>query len=372
MAIRSPHLASARIGAVCRIDVGGRNIKSWRGAASFLVKAGSGIAVSTLALWAVVRDVPLGEVLASLSSVRPGMLLLAPLAICATFAARVERWRWLLRIDDPRSRRPLLWAILLGYFGGAILPFKLGEGLRMYVARRLADVPFPRSLSTIAVEHVFDVGTLLAFLLLAWPTLPNSPVISGLRWAGALVFMSLAIVFWILVFSHQRVLSLLAHLKSRLPRALRQIRLWRWLDDFFISFSQLRSRRVLGIVLLWSCIAWALSGLFHTLVLLAFDIRGVLLQGTVLTLVITNSPILLPLAPGNIGVYEYLSVVVLGALQVPPALALAYALASHALLLSIFVVAGSISMLFSGVGWSIVGTGWRHQEERLENTPHVP
>ncbi len=343
----------------------------WKRAGSFLVKATSVIGVTALALWAVLRDVPLEELWANLASVRPGMLILAPLAICATIAIRVERWRWLLRIDDRRIRKPLLWAILLGYFGGAILPFKLGEGLRMYAARRLAGVPFPRSLSTITVEHVFDVGTLLVFLLVAWPTLPDSAIISGLRWAAALVFSSLAILLGILVFAHGRVLSLLSQLRFRLPRRLRQGRLWRWLDDFFISFSELRSSRVLGIVFLWSCVAWALSGIYHTVVLLAFDLNRVLLQGTVLTLVITNSPILIPLTPGSLGVYEYLLVVVLAALYVPRTLALAYALASHALLLAIFLVGGTVSMIASGLGWRILW-GDLSGDERRDHEPSVP
>lgn len=312
--------------------------------------------VSGLAIWFVSREVRLNDFLSSLQSAKPYLLVIAPFALVLSILARVERWRWLLQINTTESRAALLWSVLLGYFGSSVLPFRLGEVVRAYTARRLADVSVARSLSTIFTEHVLDLGTLLGFLVLLWPAIPNTSLIFRMIKVGSLLFFVLILVVVGLALQHRRIMKIVVWLQEKSPQRSRALNLWRWLEVFIGSFEHLRSSRVLMMAMLWSVIAWALSALFNAFVLMSFDVVP-LVPSAVLTVVATNLAALLPSAPGYAGVYEYAFVVSLTPWRVPPTSALAYGLVSHVLLIGTFVVGGVIATLVTGIRWRTLSLG---------------
>ncbi len=96
----------------------------------------------------------------------------------ATFPLRGLRWRVLLRNangDDANLRyevdRSSSWdltrIIYLSYFANAVVPAKLGDIYRAYLARRKLGVSFSRTIGTILAERILDLVVLFPLLAVA-------------------------------------------------------------------------------------------------------------------------------------------------------------------------------------------------------------
>jgi len=122
--------------------------------------------ISGVALWLALRQVVLSDVVAALVHAQLRFLLLALIFLLTTMWIKAERWCWLLDTTANLTRPPLIQALFIGYLGNVVLPARLGELVRAYAAGKLVKVPVVVVLSSIVIEKVLDIGTLLAFLWL--------------------------------------------------------------------------------------------------------------------------------------------------------------------------------------------------------------
>lgn len=148
-----------------------------------------GSLVSLLLLGWVIWRTDWHEVGQRLSAANPALLFAALAAVAAGVAFRA--WRWGMMLEPEDAERPfstLFDIVSLGYFANNILPARLGDVLRAYLAAEWTRASFSFALSTTVVERVLD--TLIVVLML-FGLLPFLPVPAVAARAG--VFFGIAV-----------------------------------------------------------------------------------------------------------------------------------------------------------------------------------
>lgn len=130
-----------------------------------------GAVISVVFLGLVVSRVDLGAVLAALRGASPALMAVALLVLVADLFTRAWRWQLLLAalVPVPPPIRRAAAYLTIGFMANAVLPARLGDVARAYLAGTAFGAARLATLGTVVVERVSDG---LAMVLLA--------VISGL------------------------------------------------------------------------------------------------------------------------------------------------------------------------------------------------
>jgi len=289
-----------------------------------------GVVVSLVCLILVLRNVDYREVISALRQADYVWLIPASIPLAATIASKVLRWQLLFPHHHPRVRRAnLLSALMISYALNTILPARLGEVARAYVIGQSENLSKSLAFSTIVVEKVLDVLTLLLFLVLLVPTVTLPPWIQQSAMIMAPVFLALFVLVLALAYQRRRTLALVHAVVGRL-RGLPAQRLVSSLDSALSGFDALGSLRANLVLWGWSVAVWATSGLFILVMMFAFHIDAPL-SAAFLLLCVTSLGMTVPSSPGYIGVYHWLVVSTLYIFGVNRELALSFAFALHAL-----------------------------------------
>ena len=96
-------------------------------------------------------------------------LYLAAIAVYyASFLVRAWRWKLLLRnAGEDRPTLPLVPILLVSFFVNCVVPAKMGDIYRAYLARLRQHVPASRALGTVIAERLLDLVVLMALLLIS-------------------------------------------------------------------------------------------------------------------------------------------------------------------------------------------------------------
>jgi uncharacterized membrane protein YbhN (UPF0104 family) len=97
-----------------------------------------------------------------------GLYLAALIVYQASFLVRSWRWKLLLRNagEDPPTM-PLVPILVVSFFVNCVVPAKMGDVYRAYLARLRQRVPVSRALGTIIAERLLDLVVLMGLLLIA-------------------------------------------------------------------------------------------------------------------------------------------------------------------------------------------------------------
>ncbi len=289
-----------------------------------------GVLISVVCLILVLWRIDYREVLNALAQANYAWLIPAAVPFAATIACKVLRWQLLFPGDHSRiSRRNLLSALMISYALNTILPARLGEVARAYVIGESENVSKGLAFSTIVVEKVLDVLTLLLFLVLLLPVVPLPSWIRQSALVMAPLFLCLFAIILALVYQRKRTLAVVRYFVERVPR-LDAERLLGSLDVALSGFDALGSLRTNLLLWGWSIAVWATSGLFMLFVMFAFHIDAPP-AAAFLLLCVTSLGMTVPSSPGYIGVYHWLVVGTLQIFGVERELALSFAFAVHAL-----------------------------------------
>src|SRR5205814_5412390 len=114
--------------------------------------------------------------------------LLPALAMLAvSIFLKAERWRYLFARATRPATRPVVAALLIGYFFNNVLPARAGEAARVLALRRRAGTSRAEAGATVVLERAYDV---LCLLLLLFVTLPWLP---GVTWLRAAVVLGVVV-----------------------------------------------------------------------------------------------------------------------------------------------------------------------------------
>lgn len=297
---------------------------------------GCGISIVLLALTLTRVDLPAAG--AAIGTAAPGFLLLALAIVMGDLVLRALRWKGLLRPLSPLDRVPAFGPVLgylsIGYLANALLPARLGDVARAYLAADSFGIGRLTTFGSIVVERVADGLTMLALATV------SVLVVGAVGGAGDLISIAMVAVAaglvgfavgWIVLarsrLGRSRLGSITRASLSRIGDGTMALRDPRG----SIRFTGLTAAVTLTALL----VAWAVTrsvGLALAPMEIALFVSAVALS------------LAIPAAPGAIGTYEFVGVAILTSLGYSPELALATILLMRVLTTVPLIGAGIMSL----------------------------
>jgi glycosyltransferase 2 family protein len=260
-------------------------------------------------------------------------------------AIRALRWQLLFQRETRPPYGATAAATIVGLAVNSLLPFRAGEAARVIALNRRAGTSPVESAATVALERILDVFCLLLLLLAALPWLPE------VDWVGAAAAIALALALMLggaaLLFAiyGDRPFHALDRLLRRLPFGHHE-----WVGHVGASLRRglvaLRDPKLALTAFVLTTVGWLLTSVSFWLLTLAFDLELPLVSG-VLILAAVGFSVILPAAPGALGVFEAATVVALAAYDISASEALSYAFTLHAVNLIPYIVAGAVAVRFT-------------------------
>lgn len=292
--------------------------KGWKSRA---VRFGVGVAISALFVAVTLTRVDIRGVIRALQEVQPGGLAIAFVLIWLEIALRAWRWQLLLApIQSVRYRSSFIY-LCVGYFANSLLPARLGDVARAYLAGTALGISRLVTLGSILVERLADGASILVIVIAVGTVIAGGAGFAGTAWVllAAALAGGVALAVAAMIGRRSRIAG------TRPGIALRTV-VQRLLD----GAVALRSVRGFVSVAALTIAAFGVAVCTLDVTAAAIGIRlspleAVLVMGA---LALSTS---LPAAPGSLGTYEFVGVAVLTALGAAPEPALATVLLVHVL-----------------------------------------
>jgi uncharacterized protein (TIRG00374 family) len=311
-----------------------------------------GIAISIAFLYFALRGLKLDEFVSDIQQANLIWLLPGIALYFIAVAVRTWRWSWLLR---PMKQVPVLRLfplVVIGYMGNNIYPARIGELLRSFLLRRIEGVPMSSSLATILIERILDGITMLAFVLIGLPRVPNlsQVVLNGILLASLAFVIATASFFWLALYP--QMADRLAHaVITRVVPHRFQAPLLGITQKFVQGAQALRNPRDLSMIVLSTVVIWLLETGKYWCVAQAFNL-GLPFDGLMLVNGLSNLFTIIPGAPGAVGTFDAGGILGTTALGVSNTTAAAYVLILHVVLWLPVTALGAYFMLREGLRWS--------------------
>ncbi len=153
------------------------------------------------------RDAKLGELREDLATMDWKWVAIAVVADICVYFLQGFRWILLLRPVEPVGFWRAVRAIYIGLFANEVLPLRAGEVLRCYLLSKWTKLPFSVSLSSFVVERIFDgiwlsLGLVLTLRLVPVPRQFRYLVDGG--WLLGLIVLGGALVLGVAMFRRGR------------------------------------------------------------------------------------------------------------------------------------------------------------------------
>jgi len=289
-----------------------------------------GIMVSLLFLYLALENVDIRVVAASLRNIDFRYLALCIVCQFASLFCRSYLWKNILSFEKDVRYRHSFEALLIGYMGNNVLPFRMGEAMRAYAMGKKEGISRTLSFASIILERLIDLFTLLLFFLtlVLLMKLEEWIILSGIV---VFAFLILAILFLYAVASD--FLSL--------PSALYKIAIRYIPEQLTGTVERIAGSFVKGIKLirnlqqaLWlvflALMAWILWTAILYFGLKAFHLN-LPITATLLLSVVVNIGVMVPSSPGFIGVFQYLCIISLSVFSVSKEVALSFSFLVHSI-----------------------------------------
>lgn len=253
--------------------------------------------------------------------------LLAAATATVILATLVRAWRWRLLFAAPISVAAAWRILIVGQALNIVLPARLGEGARVYLAGRMRSAGLTQSASTIVLEKLLDSLTFLA-IVVALSTMLVVPdgLVTPLASITAVVVTTFAALG--VAIGQQDVL---VRCVRKLPPAVGRISLRPLREGVEAALDHLSAVARPGLIvalLSLSFATWGLAVVANGLVSEALDLR-VPLAAPFVVLLVVQLGTAVPTTPARIGVFESLCVAALAPFGVPFTDALLFGILLH-------------------------------------------
>ena len=281
---------------------------------TFLKKYGIWL-ISAAALYCVFSRLDWKEFLHYLKRISVLDVVLLVAIYLIGFLPRAVRSKMMLPALSPNGA---MGGVMIGYAANNLLPARLGELVRAQLVGTVEGIRRSTTLSSIVFERVLDGFVIVILLFVGCSNLTLPDWAEKARWSGLLLFSCLLFGFLVSGFFPN-------FFKRFLPAG----RLGNFIEGA-IDGAAIGCRSVwalLAIVLL-SFLTWIIeSGMFYYC-FQTFGIEQPFLSA-LFVLGVINLGILIPNSPGNVGVFQYFTVLALSVFMVPQSQATAYSVVIH-------------------------------------------
>lgn len=277
----------------------------------------AGLTVSAVFVVATVGRVDLAEVGAALGRVNFAVVLLGVPIVGLELLLRALRWQRLLRPIAPIALRRTAAYLAIGYFANSMLPARLGDVARAFLAGRAFGIGRLAVLGTILVERLADGLFILAVVAVLGLTITGGASLAAtallLGAAGAAAVAALGL--WLLWVRRPAGGRIRISLRSLVERVL-------------LGVAGVRSPAVATPTVLLTVAAFVTAVAMFAVVADAAGAELTLPQSALVMggLALSTS---IPAGPSSVGTYEFVGLTILTTLGLAPEPALAVVVIVH-------------------------------------------
>ncbi|HRE46434.1 MAG TPA: lysylphosphatidylglycerol synthase transmembrane domain-containing protein [Aggregatilineales bacterium] len=299
-----------------------------------------------------------------------------PCAVFVFVGLVFRGFRWRVLLNDRTNLTHSFHIMNVGYFFNAWLPLRLGEVARTFLVTRLTPpISMFTALSSVVVERLIDLGTVVVLVILAIVIAPVSPDIQR----GALISAVIAAIGIgvLLLFARRRDLAhRVVNLALRLLPFLERLGVRKILDNVLDGIAPVSSPRLMGRALGWSSLGWAMS------VVAGFILMYTLYdephwEAALLMIAAASIAIALPAVPGSVGPFEAAIILGLNAGGMvnaanPQTSAFAFAVILHIVTVAMYAILGWIGLLSEKISFGEVIRSARRASAAKQEADNLP
>jgi len=226
----------------------------------------------------------------------------------------------------------LFSSLMIGYMANIFMPAHLGEFIRSYLIGRKESMPSSLAFSTIVVERIIDMFSLLLLLALA---IILYPFPDWVRNGGYIMFIGtfgLLIFLIILKLSPHKTFKFIDFFLFPFPDNIKH-KIHEIMTSFLDGLNPLKHWSHYIWMSILSVVIWLCYGLVFYIGFFAFNFSKYNLSvlAALVLLVITTIGVVIPSSPGYVGTYHKLCQIGLGFFGVPESEGATFAVVLHGL-----------------------------------------
>lgn len=308
-----------------------------------------GMIISLVLIFLVFRKVDIKDVFATFLKLNYFYVAIFICGIISNFYLKAYRWRAIFKDANNISLSRFTHFFVVGMMGNSTLPLRMGEMIRGFLVSRKLGINKSSVFATIFAERVFDMTALLFLFLVIIVTGVVSDIPVAVRKTAFVMIIFVLSCFILLIVSSRRKNNIMTIVK-KIPFVSSREKLVERIHSFIEGLHVLRHDRHVMKLAFLSILIWLFEGFLYYILAIAFGFK-IGIFGGIFVMIAICIGIMLPSAPGSVGVYEASAVAALVIIGVAKHEALAYAMFDHILqlillsvLVLIFVVKEGISL----------------------------
>lgn len=337
-----------------------------------------GLALSLGALAWAVRGIDWPQLIQTLAAAHYWWLLLALPLYLVGYYSRARRVSQLLEPIKPVASRRVLAPLVIGFLFNNVLPGRLGEFVFAYLLGKRENISRTATFAVIVLSRILDGITILAFFLFGLFAFlqfsqgtaeagPNQDLLGKVYLAGilgAILFGLVSAACFVLIawqgLAMQVVDKMLMVFPQRFSAAGKHA-----LERFIAGLGILKEPGRLFSVFLFNFVPWGLELFTYYFAGKVFGLDLTIRQ-CALIMGMTNLAMIVPGAPGGVGLFEWGGVLVMDLLKVDKETGLAYIVLVHAVILLPINVWGAYFLWHEGISWQDALRGSRDEKRQKE------
>jgi uncharacterized protein (TIRG00374 family) len=266
------------------------------------LKAWIGLIVSGVFIYFAFRRVEFSEIIHSVKNVNYIWIIPNVVIVVLTMVIRAERWRYILRPLSNFRIRHLFPAVMIGFMANNVLPVRLGEIVRAYSLGIKTGRSRSSIFATVVIERILDSLTLMAMFWSVILFIPFPPAVK--KFGVATLILNLLFIL-VLILLRMRSGFLTDRISPRVPFLSQRLkeRLAYILTKFNEGMSSFGRGGSVRYIVIWSLFLWVVTALSNYFIFMAFGYYPHVAASFVL-LFFVAAAVLLPSAPGFIGVFQ--------------------------------------------------------------------
>ena len=236
-----------------------------------------------------------------------------------------------------------LSSYLVGVFSNLFLPFKLGDVAQGYFLGSRQNINKVSAVSAVFVQRVFEVTTLLLFMLIVAIVFSIPQLLQERTLIISIsIFIGIALLF--IVFQKREIIGVFVqNVVSRYSLSY-AVTIRRFIDQLFHGASAIHDLQGVIKIGSLSMISWLIQIAMVKFTADALNISLDFVASSVV-LFIVNIGLIVPIAPGNIGTFQFFGILALSLFSVPKPQALLFSIIFQVIQGIPVIIGGSIILI---------------------------
>lgn len=261
----------------------------------------------------------------------------------------IQGWRWslLLRPVGPASTGSSTRAIFVGLFANEVLPLRAGELIRCFLLTRWSEIPISVTLASALIERIFDGLLLIVGLFYSLRYLRHFPLSHGQARAVGLVTDG-AIFLALMIGVCGAILAVAMFWRQQALDAILDAKMFSWAHVFIEDLHRIGHSGYLYVSFLVSIPHLLMQAVPIYAVMQAYGLDEASWSGATALMVLLRLGSVAPQAPGNVGLFQVLSMLGLTLFGVQQAMARRFTLILWVVVTLPLLIVGFVDSVLTG------------------------